>query len=66
MREAGAESGLTGDEARPAGGAALLAIPVGKQRAFFRDAIDVGRFVAHHALVVGADVPIADVIAPYN
>ena len=27
------------------------------------DAVDVGRLIAHHALVVRADVPITDVIA---
>jgi hypothetical protein len=28
------------------------------------DTINVGRPVTHHALVVGGDVPVADVIAP--
>jgi hypothetical protein len=28
------------------------------------DAVDVGRLVAHHAVVVGADVELADVVAP--
>ena len=46
------------------GGAGLLAVVVGEQRAFLRDTVNVGRLVAHHALVVGADVPVADVIAP--
>ena len=36
--------------------------PVSEQRAFLRDAINVRRLVAHHALVVGAEVPIADVV----
>ena len=31
-----------------AGGAALLAVPVGEHRAFLGDAVDVGRLVAHH------------------
>ena len=55
---------LAGDESRASGGAALLAVPVGEERAFLGDAVDVGRLVAHHALVVGADVPVADVVAP--
>jgi len=28
------------------------------------DAVNVRRFVTHHALVVGADVPVTDVVAP--
>src|SRR5580693_4581738 len=62
--EASADRVLTGDEARASGRAALLAIPIGETRAFLRDAVDVGRLVAHHALAVIADVPIADVIPP--
>ena len=58
------ERRLAGDERRAAGRAALLAIPVREQRSFFGDAVDVGRLVAHHAAVVGADVPVADVVAP--
>jgi hypothetical protein len=34
LREAGADGRLAGDERRAAGGAALLAIPVGEERAF--------------------------------
>ena len=33
-----------------------------KNRTFVGDAVDIGRAVAHHPAVVGADVPIADVI----
>jgi hypothetical protein len=62
--QAGADRVLTGDEACAAGRAALLAAPIGEGRPFLRDAIDVGRLVAHHALAVMADVPIADVVAP--
>ena len=64
LGQAGADRVLTGDEARAAGRAALLAVPVGEGRPFLRDAVDVGGLVAHHALAVMADVPIADVVAP--
>ena len=64
LGEAGADRRLAGDEGGAAGGAALLAIPVGEQRTFLGDAVDVRRFVTHHAHVVGADVELADVIAP--
>ena len=64
LEVAGAESALPGDEGRASRGAALLAVPVGEERAFFGDAVDVGGLVAHHAVVVGADVPVADVVAP--
>ena len=59
-----AERVLTEDEGGAAGGATLLGVEVGEQRAFLREAIDVGRLVAHHAEVVGADVVDADVVAP--
>ena len=42
----------------------MLGVVVCKGEAFFGDAVDVGGFVAHHAAVVVADVPCADVIAP--
>ena len=64
LGQAGADRRLPGNERGAAGGAALLAVPVGEQRAFFGDAVDVGRLVTHHALVVGADVEPADVVAP--
>jgi hypothetical protein len=64
LGEAGADGGLAGDECRAAGGAALLAVPVGVHAAFPGDPVDVGRAVAHHAVVVGADIEPTDVIAP--
>ncbi len=64
LGEAGADGRLPGDECRAAGGAALLAVPVGEQRALLGDAVDVRRLVAHLAHVVGADVELADVVAP--
>src|SRR5260370_20046239 len=64
FEHAGAKARLACDEARAPGGAALLAVPVREQRAFFGDAVNVRRLVAHHALVVGADVPVTDVIPP--
>ena len=44
--------------------AALLRVRVGEHRAFLRNAINVGRLVAHDAQAVGADVVSPDVIAP--
>src|SRR5208282_195782 len=64
LGEAGANWRLPGDERSTARGAALLTVPVGEHRSFFRDAIDVRRLVAHDAMVVGADVEPADVISP--
>jgi hypothetical protein len=48
----------------PTCGTALLTVPVSEHRAFFGDAIDVRRAVAHDAVVVGTDIVPADVIAP--
>ena len=55
---------LAGDEASTAGGAALLGIIVGEGDPFVRDAVDVGRTVAHHAEAEAADVPNPDVVPP--
>ena len=62
LEQAGAEAALPGDECGASGGAGLLGVEVGEDRALFGDAVDVGRAVAHHAAVVGADVPVADVV----
>jgi hypothetical protein len=53
-------------KAAPPGGAALLSVPVSEHRAFFGNAVDVRRTVAHRAVIVGADVPPAYVVAPYD
>src|SRR6516162_1672014 len=66
LSEPGADRRLAGDKRGAAGGAALLAIPVGEERALVRDAVDVGCPVAHHSLVVRADVPVADVVSPQD
>ena len=57
---------LAGDEARAAGGAALLGIVVGEGDSFLRDAVDVGRAVAHHAETEVADVRYPDVVTPQD
>ena len=46
-QQAGAERMLAEDERRAAGRAALLGVGVGEERALLRDAVDVGRLVAH-------------------
>ena len=55
---------LTGEECRAASRARLLTVVVLKLETFFRDAIDVGGFVAHQAIGIRADVRDADVVAP--
>ena len=62
LEKTGAEAGLAGDERGAPGGAGLLRVMVGEDRAFLRDAVDIRRAVAHHAAVVGADIPQPDVI----
>ena len=52
------------DEGGAARRAGLLGVVIGEGDAFFGNAINVRRLVAHHAAVVVADVPRADVIAP--
>ena len=62
--QTGAEGVLPEDEGCPPGGEALLGVPVGKKRSYLRHGVDVGCLVAHHLLVLGADVPVADVVTP--
>ena len=64
LGHAGADRHAAADERRAARRAALLRVVVGEADAFLGDAVDVRRLVAHHAAVVVADVPGADVIAP--
>src|SRR5271165_233149 len=60
--QTGANWTLPGNERSATGGAALLRLVVREQRALVGQSVNVGSFVAHHALVIGTDVPIADVI----
>ena len=62
LRQAGAKWRLSGDERRATCGARLLAVIVGEQRTLARNTVNVGRPIAHHALVVSADIPIPDVV----
>jgi hypothetical protein len=62
--QTGTHGRLAGDERSPAGGAALLAVPVGKDRSFGGNTVDVRRLVAHHSHVVGGDIELADVVSP--
>ena len=62
LQKSGPQRTLSGDECRAARGAGLLSIIIGEYRALIGDAVDVGRAVAHHAAIVGADVPIADIV----
>ena len=64
LAQPGPEHALAGDERRPAGRAALLAVGVGEPHALVGDPVDVGRAVAHQPVAVAAQVGDADVIAP--
>src|SRR5229473_6330258 len=55
---------LTGDERRTARRATVLGVVVREHHAFAGDAVDVRRLVAHQAERIGADVALADVVAP--
>jgi len=41
----------------------LLGVIVGKEGALSGDAVDVGRASAHHAAMIGADIPDADIVS---
>ena len=62
LEKTGPQWALSGDERGTARGAGLLSIIVGENRTLVGDAIDVERMVAHDAAIIGADVPVADVI----
>lgn len=62
FQQARAERRLPGDEGGASRGAGLLSVVVGEQRAVACESVDVRRAAAHHAAVVGADVPDADIV----
>src|SRR6266436_1063237 len=63
-QQARPERVLPQNEGRASCGAALLSIGVREQSSFFRQAVNVGGSVAHHAEVVGANIADTDVVAP--
>ena len=60
---AGADGQFADDEVRATRRAACLGVVVGEQHAFLGQLVEVRRPPGHHAAMVGADVPHADVIA---
>ena len=60
---AGADRQFAGDEVGAARRAARLGVVVGEQHAFGGELVEIRRPAGHHAAVVGADVPHADVVA---
>ena len=61
-RHAGADRQLAGDEVGAACRAARLGVVVGEQHALSSNLVEVRRAACHHAAVVGADVPHANVV----
>ena len=59
---AGADRQLAGDELRPPRRAARLGVVIGEQHTFGGKLVDVRRPPGHHAAVVSADVPHADIV----
>jgi D-tyrosyl-tRNA(Tyr) deacylase len=43
-----------------------MPIPVGEDRTFLGNSVDIGCLVSHHTHVEGTDVELADIIAPDN
>jgi hypothetical protein len=60
---AGADRQLAGDEVRAARGAARFRVVVGEQHAFGGQLVEVRRPPGHHAAMVGAEIPDADIVA---
>ncbi len=64
LGHATADRHRTADECCATGRTALLSVVVGEGHAFFGNAVNVRGLVAHHAAVVVADVPRANIVAP--
>ena len=64
FRKAGAQHALPGDERRAPRGAGLLAVGVREHHPFLREAVDVGRLVAHQPVRIAAEIRDADVVTP--
>src|SRR5215813_7071494 len=64
FRQPGAKSTLPGDKRCSSGGATLLSVGVGKQHAFFCEAVDVGCSIPHHAVTVATEILNSDVVSP--
>ena len=62
FQQPGAKRRLPGDERRPPRRAGLLSVVISETRALARESIDIRRAAAHHALVVGTDIPDAYVV----
>ncbi len=59
---AGADGQLAGDEVGAPRRATRFRVVVGEEHAFLGELVEVRRLAGHHAAMVGADVPHADVI----
>src|SRR5215469_1508079 len=66
LGQSSANRRLTCDECSSPRRAALLPIPVGKEHSFLCETVDVGRFITHDPMVIGAHIPPTDVVAPDN
>jgi hypothetical protein len=64
LRQAGPVHALASDERGAPRRAALFTVAVGEHHPFLREAIDVGRLIAHQAVRVATQVRNADVIPP--
>jgi hypothetical protein len=54
---------IAGDEIGAARGAACFRVVVGEQHALGGDLVEIWRPPGHHAAMIGADIPDADVVA---
>ena len=61
--ETGAQRNLPGDEVGAAGGAARFGVVVGEAHAVGGKLVEVRRLARHDALVIGADIEPADIVA---
>src|SRR5271170_7845699 len=62
VQQTRAERRLTSNERGPPRSAGLLRVVIGEECALIGDSVNVRRAPAHHAAMVGTDVPYADIV----
>ncbi len=66
LGETGAHRNLASDERRPPRGTTLLTVIVGEGQSLAGDTVNVGRLVAHHAVINMAQVPVANIVTHHE
>lgn len=66
FQQTGAERALAGDKGGSTSGATIFTVGIGEQDAIVGNRVDFGRPLAHHSVVISADIEPANIVAPNN